>query len=469
MNQQITQSPTHRTAALLAVAILCFATANAQDKSPVTFNEDVKPILRQHCLKCHGDDKQESGLNLQNYQAAIKGGSGGAAVVAGRASSSLLYQVITNEDAEARMPPNQPPLPDEQVGKILAWINDGLRESVDSQSMLSKRDLNFTPMAGSVEDAAGPLPMPENWPTVKLQPQLRAAPIMSMDASPRAPVVAVGGWKFVRLVHTESEADLGVLSFPEGTPQVIRFSNSGNVLMVAGGKPVQSGRVVLFDVRTGKRLAEIGDEVDSVLAADLSPDQTLVALGGSGKIVKIYDTTNGILKFKLDRHTDWITSMTFSPDGTKLATADRAGGLHIWDTAGGGILLTLPEHKLSVGSLAWRSDSRILASASEDGLLIWWDTIDGWPAITRNNAHPPTRPEGYYGNLRKGVLCVAFGPTGTLVSAGRDHVVRLWNTEGNVQKSFDLSHAVPLTTRISHDGNTVIIGDKAGQLHFMKP
>jgi hypothetical protein len=40
--------------------------------------------------------------------------------------------------------------------------------------------------------------------------------------------------------------------------------------MVAGGRPVESGRVVLFDVRSGQRLAEIGDEVDAVLAADLS-------------------------------------------------------------------------------------------------------------------------------------------------------------------------------------------------------
>lgn len=261
----------------------------------------------------------------------------------------------------------------------------------------------------------------------------------------------------------------GILPFPEGMPQVIRFNRNGAILMVAGGKPVRSGRVVLFDVRSGKRLAEIGDEIDTVMAADLSPDQKVVAIGGSGEVIKIYDTTNGSLKFKLTQHTDWMTSIAFSPDGAKLATADRSGGLHIWDTMNGGILLTLAEHKSSVTSLHWRGDSRVLVSAGEDGNLIWWDTVDGWPAITKNNAHPPKRPDGYDGNLRNGVLSAAFGTDGTLLSAGRDHVVRYWSPAGNVQKSFDNLAAIPLATCISNNGKTLVTGDAAGNLHFYQP
>ncbi|MDA1230464.1 MAG: hypothetical protein O2856_06795 [Planctomycetota bacterium] len=205
------------------------------------------------------------------------------------------------------------------------------------------------------------------------------------------------------------------------------------------------------------------------MAADLSPDQKLVALGGSGKVVKVYDTTNGSLKYKLTRHTDWITSMAFSPDGTKLASADRAGGLHIWDATNGGILLTLAEHKSSITSLDWRGDSRVLASAGEDGNLIWWDTVDGWPAITKNNAHPPKRPEGYYGNLRNGVLSAAFGPDGTLLTAGRDHVVRYWSPDGNVSKTYNNLAAIPLATCISNDGKILVSGDATGDVHFFRP
>ncbi len=77
--------------ALLTVSV-------ASEKTPITYNDHVKPIFRQHCLKCHGDDKQKAGINLQIYANVLKGGSAGEVVIAGRSSESLLFQVITNPD-----------------------------------------------------------------------------------------------------------------------------------------------------------------------------------------------------------------------------------------------------------------------------------------------------------------------------------------------------------------------------------
>jgi WD40 repeat protein len=229
---------------------------------------------------------------------------------------------------------------------------------------------------------------------------------------------------------------------------------------------VQSGKVVLFDVRTGKRLAEIGDEIDAVLAADLSPDGSLVALGGSGKVVKVYATADGQLKYKLTKHTDWITAVAFSPDGAKLATADRTGGLHLWEAPTGGITLTLSEHKAAIRAIQWRSDGKLLASAGEDGLLVWWDPKDGWPAVTKANAHPPVRPAGTYGELKNGILSVGFGPQGHLATAGRDRMVRYWDPAGNPVQSFAVEGSFPLTARITADGKTIVAGDFAGDVHF---
>ena len=452
---------------LIALTLIAFTSAAfADDKTPVNYNDHIKPIFRQHCLKCHGDDQQKAGLNLQNFEAALKGGSGGKAVVAGRASASLLYQAITHEDAEARMPPNQPPLPEAQVKLILAWIADGLRESANSKSLAVNRDLSFKPTASAMTKPDGQPPMPEKLPVVTLPELKHKLPILALDASPWGPLVAIAGYEHVRLLDIATKKELGVLPFPEGVPHVIRFSRDGAVLLVAGGKPVQSGKAVLFDVRSGKRLAEIGDELDAVLAADLSPDQQWIAIGGSGKVVKVYGTSDGLLKYKLTRHTDWITAIGFSPDGNKLATADRSGGLHLWEPKTGGILLTLAEHKASIPSLHWRNDSRVLATAGEDGLLVWWDVVDGWPAISKPNAHPPKRADGVYGRLRNGVLAASFDRNGNLLTAGRDQVVRLWPPDGQTQQTFDIARATPVATCISHDGKTLICGDSAGELHF---
>ena len=70
-----------------------------------------------------------------------------------------------------------------------------------------------------------------------------------------------------------------------------------------------------------------------VLAADISADGKLVALGGPGKIVKVFSVADGKQLYEIKKHTDWITALEFSPDGTRLATGDRAGGIHLWEAA----------------------------------------------------------------------------------------------------------------------------------------
>ncbi|MDH4411008.1 MAG: hypothetical protein QE273_15430 [Verrucomicrobiales bacterium] len=447
-----------------AFLVLFLVTSAAAADEVITFDEHIKPIFREHCQKCHGEDEQKADLNLATFADILKGGSGGEAVVAGRASTSLLFESITAEDEAERMPPKKPPLPEDQIERIRQWIEGGLRETSASQSMVAARDTSFQPANPLQFD--GPPPMPEGFPAFTPPALKRPLPVIAMATSPRAPLLAVAGHEQVALLDANSQKPLGSLPFPEGQPNVIRFSLDGRVLMVAGGKPVQSGSVVLFDVKTGKRLTTIGDETDAIIAADLSPDQQLVALGGSGKAVKVYGTADGKLRYKLEKHTDWITSLAFSPDGKRLASADRAGGIHLWDTAGGGILLSLSEHKAAVRALAWRADGRLLASGGEDGLLVWWDANDGWPVVNKPNAHPPARTEGQYGKLPNGVLALAFGPKGELLSAGRDRQVRLWKADGGAVKNFPTESALPLQTGITSDGKTLVAGDDAGGIRW---
>ena len=56
--------------ALLTVAI----PVRAEDAKPVTYDDHIAPIFKRHCWQCHGEAKQESGLNLASYAAVLKGG-----------------------------------------------------------------------------------------------------------------------------------------------------------------------------------------------------------------------------------------------------------------------------------------------------------------------------------------------------------------------------------------------------------
>lgn len=430
------------------------------------YDEHIKPILRQHCLKCHGNDKQKADLNLQSYETTMTGGSGGQAVVPGRASQSLLYEIIVDPDDDIRMPPNKPMIPKQQIDLIQKWIDSGVRENSGSKSLVKTRDTSFSPMTSSTDGKPENPAMPENLPEVDLPKTVRSLPVLTMATSPWAPLLAVAGQEHIKLFHIESKQQLGLLPFPEGVPHVIRFSRDGAVLMVAGGRPVESGSVVLYDVKSGSRLTSIGDELDAIIAADLSPDQKLVAIGGTNKVVKVYSTENRKQLYQIDKHTDWVTTTAFSPDGKMIATADRAGGLHLWDANSGGIILSLLEHKASVRALSWRADSKFLASVGEDGRVIWWDVKDGWPTINKNNAHPPHRPEGTYGTLPNGVLTASFGTNGNLVTAGRDQCVRIWDTKGKQIKSFKFEAGLPISAVLLNGGKNVATGDSLGILHF---
>ena len=117
--------------------------ALGEEPKPVSFEADVKPILREHCVRCHGDDVHKSDLNLQSYGSTLKGGSGGEVVIAGRPGASPLYQAIAREGDASPMPPNRPKIADAQVAVVRQWIAEGLRETADGAPAIKRRELEF--------------------------------------------------------------------------------------------------------------------------------------------------------------------------------------------------------------------------------------------------------------------------------------------------------------------------------------
>ena len=108
-----------------AVLLLAPALAHAQaPKNAVTYKDHVLPVLRKHCLNCHNADKSSSDLNVSTYQALLAGGASGEAVKAGSPDGSLLYKVAAHQ-AEPRMPPKGPKIPDSDLAVLKTWIESG--------------------------------------------------------------------------------------------------------------------------------------------------------------------------------------------------------------------------------------------------------------------------------------------------------------------------------------------------------
>src|SRR5262245_27399822 len=74
----------------------------------VNFQRDIRPILAEHCLTCHGVDAgaRKAGLRLDQRATALKGGKSGlAAIVPGQPDRSELIHRVSSPDADAVMPP----------------------------------------------------------------------------------------------------------------------------------------------------------------------------------------------------------------------------------------------------------------------------------------------------------------------------------------------------------------------------
>jgi WD40 repeat protein len=447
---------------LLLALLLAPGLAHAQaPKTPVTYRDHVLPVLRKHCLNCHNADKATSDLNVSTYQALMAGGASGDAVKPGSPDGSLLYKLAAHQ-AEPKMPPKAPKIPDADLAVIKSWIEAGAPETAVGAAKAASRKVDFDPVAVSGGKPAGPSPMPGKLPPVSLAKTERAHPVTAMAASPWAPLLAVAGHERVLLYHTDTLQLLGALPFPERIPYVLKFSRNGKWLLAAGGRGASSGKVVIWDVGTGNRVTEIGDEADIVLAADVSPDHKLVALGGPGKLVKVFDTATGALKYKVKKHTDWVTAMEFSPDGQMLASGDRNGGAFVWEAATGGIVFTLGDHKDAVTSLSWRADSQMLASASEDGKVILWYAEDGFP--TRSfTAQADGKATGPRGKL-PGVESVSYSRGGLIATCGRDNSARIWKADGSQVAKLDGFADLPTRVAFAHDGERVFVGDFTGKV-----
>ena len=100
-------------------------------EKPLTYQADIKPILEANCVSCHvpgGTGYDQTGLQLDSYEALMKGTERGAVVMAGSSVSSTLYRVVSGQaDPSIRMPHGQAALPDADVAKIAAWIDQGAK------------------------------------------------------------------------------------------------------------------------------------------------------------------------------------------------------------------------------------------------------------------------------------------------------------------------------------------------------
>lgn len=432
----------------LALPVFAMRLSDDANAEKVTFEDHVLPILRTRCASCHNPDKKSGGLDLSNYTTLMLGGGSGNSVEPGDSSGSHLLMLVSHEE-EPHMPPGGGKIPDPEIATIRKWIEGGALENKSSKARAVKKSLAST--GGSSMERPAVVAVPPRLPLEPvLQPKMPGC-VTAMATSPWAPIIAIAAPKQILLYNTTTLQLVGILEFPEGQINILQFSRNGQVLLAGGGKDAAFGHVVLWDVTTGERIREVGDELDTVLAADISPDHNLVALGGPQKVVKVYSTNDGSLLYEVRKHTEWITAIAFSPDGVLLASGDRNGGAFVWEAPTGNQYLELKGHTDRITDLSWRLDSNLLASGSQDTTIRLWEMENG--GQVKN-----------WGAHGAGVTAIQFTRAGNIASCGRDQVAKIWNQNGEAIKQFPALGDIATAVAFCDETARVIAGDWVGNI-----
>lgn len=296
-------------------------------------------------------------LVMESYDSLMKGGTHGAPIVPHNAHRSRLALMIEGK-IEPRMPFGADSLSAADIAVIEAWIDAGAKGPASTETTKT-----ITAM-----------PIPE----IKTEVPV-VSPVASVKFSPDGKLLAVGGYREVRLLDPGTGKVLATLSGHADYVRSIAFSPDGKMLAAGGGPPQRWGEIKIWDVQSRQLLKTIQGHTDCIYSIAWSPDGKLIASGSYDKLAKLWDVGDGKETFNLKDHIDAVFSVAFSPDGKHLATASQDRTVKIWDAATGRRLYSLSDASDGLNTLAYSPAGDRVAAAGYDKTIYVWSlgTEDG--------------------------------------------------------------------------------------------
>lgn len=175
-----------------------------------------------------------------------------------------------------------------------------------------------------------------------------------------------------------AETKITALSWSPDASTGENSRRNSTLFRLAGG--TEDGKVIVWDVSTGRVLRTIQAYSGRVRVLAWAPDGKTFATGGSDgqdnggfQFVRIWNASTGRLLREIQLpfgHEAY--ALAWSPDGTVLASGDSFGEIILWNPAKGEMVGTLQGHTQTVISLDWSRVTNALVSGSRDGTVRVW-------------------------------------------------------------------------------------------------
>jgi len=119
---------------LTTLFLSALALTGCGGEEAVSFSQDVRPILDQHCIECHqsgGSGLEASGFNMETYDALMAGTNFGPMIIAGDAEGSNMVVLMEGRaDPSISMPHGyREPVSTQDLQTIRLWIEQGAKNN----------------------------------------------------------------------------------------------------------------------------------------------------------------------------------------------------------------------------------------------------------------------------------------------------------------------------------------------------
>ncbi|MEM7230611.1 MAG: c-type cytochrome domain-containing protein [Planctomycetota bacterium] len=416
------------------LTIVLLSTTFARADGPVSFARDVAPILSQRCVACHGARKPQGRYRLDTFAELLKPGSSkDAAIVPKKPDESLLYELITSEDDDERMPQDDDRLSKSQIETIRRWIKEGAK--FDGVS----RETHVADLGG---ERVHP-PAPKTYRA--------AVPVLAVSISPNGKEIASAGYREVLVWNAESNELVRRLDKLPARIASIAHSKDGKHLLVGGGAPGDYGQTLLV-ANDGSNPPQLLHKTnDLVTSVALTSDGKLAAVGSADRTVTVIRLTDREVLWTAKMHSEAVTDVAFRRDGKLLASSSKDMTVKIYDVASGALFTTHRGHNRNIGKhrghhkvFALTFDplgTRAISAGEGPDIQLWNPEVikreDGTAADLENRFSKEATIQRIRHGARKNVL--ALRTRGKLLFAALgDGVVKVYElTKGNQLKTFD--------------------------------
>ncbi|MCA9090226.1 MAG: hypothetical protein KDA90_16510 [Planctomycetaceae bacterium] len=218
-----------------------------------------------------------------------------------------------------------------------------------------------------------------------------------------------------------------------------------------------NGEMVVWEAGRKKEMRRLDiHDTDGEFGISRGPDHKL-AIGSVRGEILIADGVTGETIRRFPAHTAAISGVDITQDGTLVASGSHDETARIWEAATGKLVDTLPRlpgTHMTYHAVAFSPDDTLLAAGNDNAVIVW-------DVVGHKLRHMLAGHRGY-------CRCLGFSPDGKwLVTGGDDNLVKIWDVDsGNQLKALKGHTDMIMGVAVSADGKTIASGgfDKSVKL-----